>query len=244
MGIFNYKFTPGLWPTLIFVLVFPLFIALGFWQLDRADQKTAYQQQYLDQRKKPPLYLQEIKQSGLVDELTWRKVVVDDEVVLDTDILLDNKIVNGKAGYYIYKPVAVKGTNKKVLINLGWQQAELRRDTVPDLRSFGSLKGIEGYIKQPQFSGVQFSETPVEKLSENIYRVQHIDFEQLEEYFNFKLERYVIRVSNGTDLGYHTEWYEPGFGQEKHLGYAFQWFSFATVLFILFIILNLKRGDI
>ena len=36
----NYKFKFKLFPTLMFVITFCGFIILGFWQIDRADQKN------------------------------------------------------------------------------------------------------------------------------------------------------------------------------------------------------------
>ena len=32
----NYKFSPGLWPTLATLLLLPLLTGLGIWQLERA----------------------------------------------------------------------------------------------------------------------------------------------------------------------------------------------------------------
>jgi len=41
----RFCFTPKLLPTLATLLVLPLLISLGFWQLDRADQKDMLKQQ-------------------------------------------------------------------------------------------------------------------------------------------------------------------------------------------------------
>ena len=35
-----WKFRPGLWPTVATLILLALFVRLGFWQLDRADQKA------------------------------------------------------------------------------------------------------------------------------------------------------------------------------------------------------------
>ena len=39
MRIASWEFNPSLWPTLATILVLPLFLSLGFWQLDRAEEK-------------------------------------------------------------------------------------------------------------------------------------------------------------------------------------------------------------
>ena len=42
----SYRFKPGLVPSLVVLLLLPIFIRLGFWQLDRAEQKQTMQQDY------------------------------------------------------------------------------------------------------------------------------------------------------------------------------------------------------
>jgi surfeit locus 1 family protein len=37
------------------------------------------------------------------------------------------------------------------------------------------------------------------------------------------------------------EWTLPGTGEEKHYGYAFQWFSFAIAVIIIYLIMGFKR---
>ena len=46
------------WKTLLFVLVtMPILIKLGFWQLERADEKRALQARYAQQQLAPPVPL-------------------------------------------------------------------------------------------------------------------------------------------------------------------------------------------
>ena len=42
----SYRFKPGLVPSLMVLLLLPIFIRLGFWQLDRAEQKQTIQRDY------------------------------------------------------------------------------------------------------------------------------------------------------------------------------------------------------
>ncbi|WP_277302707.1 SURF1 family cytochrome oxidase biogenesis protein, partial [Pseudomonas viridiflava] len=44
------RFAPGLWPTLIVLLLLPVLISLGFWQLERGEQKRSMLSQYNERR--------------------------------------------------------------------------------------------------------------------------------------------------------------------------------------------------
>ena len=53
----NYKFKFKLFPTSMFVITFCGFIILGFWQIDRADQKNNINTNYTDRQQEAPIVL-------------------------------------------------------------------------------------------------------------------------------------------------------------------------------------------
>jgi len=56
------------------------------------------------------------------------------------------------------------------------------------------------------------------------------------------VESRIVLLDAGAPDGYERQWRPSlGFGPERHLGYAVQWFAFATVAVVLFIALNLRR---
>ncbi len=238
-----YKFQPSLLPTVSFILLLPIFLKLGFWQLDRAEQKERLYQDYIGKRNSSVVSLDQlVKDSSNIEDMIWRKVGVKGRFVEDINILLDNKIVNTDAGYYVYKPLQLESNNKIIMLNFGWVSANKRRNVIPDLKTFSESEVHIGHIKYPQFSGIKLGKTEIEEFDKNTFRVQNIDFSQLEEKLKLKLEPFVVRVVNDSQQGYFRIWPEPGNGKEKHYGYAFQWFSFATILCFLFVYLNLKKN--
>lgn len=243
MQILSYKFTPGLWPTVIFVLLLPLFISLGFWQINRADEKHQLYENYIDKKNKPAVPLAKfVKDARHVETpADWTRVKLKGRFSSAPTILLDNKIVNGQVGYYVYKPFKPDGLDKLILINLGWVAAALDRTKAPELYTTGLLDEIIGVIKQPQYSGIALGKIEPEFIKEDIIRVQSIDYQLLSDVLNKNLEHYIVRVSSESKTDYYTNWPEPGFGKDKHYGYAFQWFSFATVLVGLYLYLNIHR---
>ena len=76
MRIVFWDFAPSLWPTLAVLLILPLFLSLGFWQLDRAEQKStalALQDQGAAQ---PAVNLASVSEAGVRNYL---KVYVEGE---------------------------------------------------------------------------------------------------------------------------------------------------------------------
>jgi cytochrome oxidase assembly protein ShyY1 len=70
----NYIFKFKLIPTLIFAITFCGFIVLGFWQIDRADQKNVLNSNYTDRQQEAIIVLDK---NNVIDEkssLLWRKV--------------------------------------------------------------------------------------------------------------------------------------------------------------------------
>jgi surfeit locus 1 family protein len=55
------------------------------------------------------------------------------------------------------------------------------------------------------------------------------------------VEPRIVLLDAGLPDGYERKWRPSlGFGPERHLGYALQWFAFAIVAIVLFIALNLR----
>jgi surfeit locus 1 family protein len=116
----GWKFTPGLIPTLAVILLLPLLCSLGVWQLHRAVAK----QQLLDQF---ALRSQQKPQPLANDELIYTPVQVSGRFDSAHLLLLDNRIVNGVAGYDVLVPFlpdqenfSPDGRSPAILVNLGW----------------------------------------------------------------------------------------------------------------------------
>ena len=171
----------------------------------------------------------------------WRHVIANGEFNEDKQILLDNQVVNGKPGYFIYTPFKINGTEQHILINRGWLASGLDRSKVPDLVRSNSAVTINGVIKEPPKTGVLLKELPPEQLNENTLRVQKLDVKQLQEFTGKELLPFIIRLEPDSDHGYKRDWRLPGSGEQVHQGYAFQWFAFASTLLIIYLVVNTKK---
>jgi len=216
----------------------PLLLYLGFWQLDRAEQKSVALQHMLQRSKEAPALTLEAKMD--VNKLLWRKVILSGVFAQTPAFLLDNQVVDGRAGYFVYSPFELD-SNNTVLVNRGWIRATADRGEVPVLEVRHGRVEISGLIKVPPATGILLAENTEEKLAEGLYRLQHINLLEINERYNLNLLPYVIRLEPESTAGYVRKWNLPGSGKEKHLGYAFQWFAMAGALLIIFLTVNLKK---
>ena len=82
---------------LFFVVVCGFLVALGFWQLDRADQKQQRFDAYQRASNTNLLDLEGIRKNHLTsDDLLWRRVILSG-YYLDDHVLLDNQTVKGSS---------------------------------------------------------------------------------------------------------------------------------------------------
>ncbi|NKB36312.1 MAG: hypothetical protein GKR93_03970 [Gammaproteobacteria bacterium] len=232
-------FRPGLLPTALTFILLVLLSKLGFWQLDRAKQKETLKEQVVEQQKLPPLsYLPEGVENS--SSLLWRRASLQGVSKTDIVFLLDNQVYQGQAGYFVYTVLKQEG-GLNLLVNRGWIKAGLSRETVrvPDIS--GSTETLTGVIKAPPATGLLLAEDTEESLSNGVVRLQQINPAKINERYHMDIAPYVFRLEPPSTSGFIRDWTAPGFGREKHLGYAFQWFAMAFALFIIYIVVNTNR---
>ncbi|GJM05618.1 MAG: SURF1-like protein [marine bacterium B5-7] len=226
------------------MVLFGLFIFLGCWQLDRAEEKRTLYAEFENRQLDVAIDLNQVDSTSLgSNNFLWRSVTAKGAFVENFQVLLDNQIQNTKAGYYVYTPFHLADGENTVLVNRGWLVADPDRKIIPKLTTSKGMVEIQAVVKEIPKTGLLLKEFPPEEMSKGIYRVQRIDLGELAGLTNTKLLPYVIRLSPESEHGYHRQWRLPGSGENVHNGYAFQWFIFATALFIIYLLLNIKRRD-
>lgn len=242
MRIAGWEFSPGRWPSVGMVLVFPLLLSLGYWQMDRAAQKRTLDENFKARQNVEVTNLNRAtKLRNDVDALLWRKVTVDGSFSSQTNILLDNQVLGGEVGYFVYTPFKLKDENLWALVNRGWVPAGEYRDHAPQVMTNEKILRIKGVVKVPPATGILLAENSMERLDDVTVRTQKLDLALVEEFSNLELLPYIVRLDASEPEGFVRYWQAPGSGEAKHLGYAFQWFAMAAAIMLIYLILNIKR---
>ena len=237
----NYKFEFKLFPTLIFAIAFCGFVVLGFWQIDRADQKNVLNSNYTDRQQEATIVLDK---NNVIDEklsLLWRKVEFKGSFINKQNIILDNQIFNQIAGFNIITPFKIKGSDSLVLVNRGWHPNLKNRETLPIINEISGERLLQGHIASFPVSGIKLGKNNIETLNSQIFRFQRLDAAELNYFFSAKIMPYMIYLDPIIDKELYGNFKLPAPDSQKNYGYAFQWFAFAITLLIIFIRLSMKR---
>ena len=237
----KYQFKPKLLMTIATLLVMALCIRLGFWQYNKAQARIVAQQQIDQGQAEAPVQLT----AGISDDEAWRykRVTFKGAYMPEYEIVLDNRVHNGKAGYQIVTPVKVVGDEEYVMINRGWIEGKLNREAPV----------YETPTGEHTFVGDLFF--PIDKVftleaehDPNVSNApwqplwQHIDMPRYQSLVPFKIKPYMVRLAPNIAVGgFVREWSAPKNRIAVHLGYAYQWFGFAFTLFVIYIVLNFKK---
>lgn len=239
----RYQFVPGLIPTLATVLFFPLFISLGLWQVDRAQEKNLMYEEFEQRIDSTPVDLLEIGQPLDLSQWNWQPVNVRGQFDNRFVILLDNQTYAGRAGYQVLMPFYYGDNREVILVNRGWMAMDGDRTIIPDIEPIEGVVEIHGIIKNVPFTGLGHDDRQIEQLDGRTYRVQLISIENLSLKINRALPDLILRLDEQSGFSLVKNWKQPGSGAAKHYGYAFQWFAFSAVLMFLYIYLNLKKVE-
>ena len=239
MIISNYDFSPSFAPSIVVLILFPVLIGLGMWQLDRAEEKRMIEANILQAEKNTPLDLNKANKAQLFEEI-YRPVTASGKYDTDHQFLYDNRTYMGKPGYHVLTPLKLAGQEEAVLVNRGWIPFVGRRDNIQDINLV--RKGdtiVKGVIKKPSKSILLKKE--IQNNKEYPKTIQSIALEAMGKELGYTFLPIVIELDKSEKEGYVRDW-QPYYGSiDKHIGYALQWFAMAVVLLLLFIKLSTKK---
>jgi len=222
-------------PASLIIATLVLLISLGFWQLDRADEKRAIEDQIASAN------------SGDVELVTSVEFLKDKEYyhvrlqgsyVGDKQFIYDNQIVDQISGYYVLTPLVLKGDSKAVLINRGFIPWNGRRDKLADIDIGEELTEVKVQISKP----VKRMELEASELTGDFpVLIQALDLDEMSAIASLDFVSVVGLLSPESENGFVRQW-KPYTGSiERHIGYAIQWFLMALVLAFIGIRLAIKQ---
>jgi len=104
-------------PASLIIATLVLLISLGFWQLDRADEKRAIEDQIFRANSGD---VELIDSAEFLKDKEYYHVRLQGSYIGDKQFIYDNQIVDQISGYYVLTPFILKGDSKSVLINRGF----------------------------------------------------------------------------------------------------------------------------
>ena len=242
------KMFTGKWllATLLVIAGTFVMIRLGFWQLDRLDQRRIFNAHVLEQTSQPLLDLNEafhgnsLKNSIAITEMEYRKVKVAGAYDFENEVALRNQVYKDQYGVHLLTPLKIEGTHYAVMVDRGWIpgndfEVGLSAGNWANFRENGPVE-VEGVIRasqtKPDFGRIS---DPVPAAGEErvlAWNLANLDSMQKQTPYSI-LPVYVQQAPDPTWTALPNRSVpDLEITEGPHLGYALQWFSFAGILFM------------
>jgi surfeit locus 1 family protein len=233
----NRTFEPRLFTTLLAVGLIAMLVALGRWQLQRAAEKRALFDSFAaagtssrpidPQSLHVPRYSR-VEAIGSYDETR--------------QILIDNMVEAGQAGYFVITPFALK-SGGWLLVNRGWVPLGQTRAARPAIPVAGNLRTIRGRADNLPSPGIRMGvpaplAPPYPVVAAYPTRTE---VAQLLRESDWTAAAELVLLDADEPNGYVRNWAPPGFPPIRHIGYAVQWFALALALAVIYVVTNFRR---
>ena len=228
--MFSWKW---LFTTLLVFIGTGVCIRLGIWQLNRLDQRRAFNTQVETMRAADPLNLNDFTPQDIAS-MEWRAVTVSGEYDFENQVALRNQYNEGVYGFHLITPLLYQGT--AVLVNRGWVPAE-SDSSAQDWRVYDELGRVTvtGQIRlgqgKPAFGGVADA-LPMDGTRLEVWN--NLDLEKISGQMPYPILDVFIQPDASTEDAAPPIPYQPiiELTEGSHFGYALQWFTFAAILFL------------
>lgn len=218
----------------------PILIALGFWQLHRAEEKQVLQNEYDRRADVGPVKIETRLQKA--DDLQFYKVTATGYYDDQQQILLDNRTHEGRAGYHVYTPLIIKESKTRILVNRGWVPLVGQlREKLPAAQPPKGLQTVLGIAAIPAKGKFYLGELPVNASPWPIVWPR-MDIDHFRKLTGLPVQPVTVLLDPESKAGgYVRNWKRLDAGIAVHHGYAFQWFSLALVLLVMFSLTTFRK---
>jgi len=233
------RFVARLWPTLATVLLVPIFVGLGFWQLDRASLKAELQAEYDARLRGPVVAIGASVQPA--EELRFYQVVAKGRYDTARQILVDNRVHQGRVGYHVITPFKIEASDTRVLVNRGWIALGRDREHLPAIETPADVQEITGVAVVPAENVFTLGEPAAAGGAwETVW--QNMDMRRFKASVTYPVQPVVVLLDpNSTAGGLVRNWTRLDTGIATHKAYAFQWFVLAFALLLTYIVMNTRK---
>ncbi|WP_419908079.1 SURF1 family protein [Candidatus Poriferisodalis sp.] len=235
-----------------------IFVIAGFWQLSRHNEVRDRNAAITERQDMQPLdadrFFEAVADSESIEQLEYRTVTLPiRRLDMDDTVLIRNRSLDGVAGCHFAVPAEVPSDDstesRGVLVVAGWLpqqtcEAVLVREPIVIRTPLVAATQVEGRIRRSQERGWLGPADPAQGRLETLARV---DVERIDRQSNLDLVPVYVEVISfrnpdgaviepRSDQPDDTPVLElippPELDAGPHLGYTFQWFSFAAVAIV------------
>lgn len=225
--------------TLLVFIGAAICIRLGIWQLDRLEQRRAFNAQVESMRAVDLLDLNQNVPAD-ISLMEWRAVTVAGEYDFENQVALRNQYNGDQYGYHLITPLlfdpSTGSGQAAVLVDRGWISADpASGNAAPEDWSQYDEAGqvnVTGQIRlgqaKPAFGGV------ADAVASRLDVWNNLDLVRISKQSPYPILPVYVQPNEIENDSAPPIPFQPvvELTEGSHFGYALQWFSFATILFV------------
>jgi surfeit locus 1 family protein len=231
------RFRPRALPTVAAIAAVAVFVSAGHWQGRRMHEKESLRAQLDRATAQVPLDLPSLGADADWSALRYRAVAVSGRYDARWQVLVDNRVHDGRAGYHVVTPLAL-ADGRTVLVNRGWTPLGTSRASPPAATPAPGEVTVVGRIAIPSSGFVELVQTPA---GGAVW--QNLDPARFTATTGVEVLPVMIEATRAPvpDDGLVRDWPPPDFGVEKHRIYMVQWYALAALAILLWIVVHVRR---
>jgi len=220
--------------TILVVAAITVMVRLGIWQLDRLEQRRAFNARVEAQLAQPVLELSNHNVFAGLEDMEYRSVVVRGTYSHEYQVVLRNQIWESQLGVHLLTPLLIDGSDRVVLVDRGWVPFEdFTGGKLAQYDEPGTVE-VRGMIRRGQTIAEIGGRTdqipgPGEEplLAWNLVNVAGIASQTPYDFLQIYIQQ--APDPDWTGLPYRSL-PELELTEGPHMGYAVQWFLFSLIL--------------
>ena len=235
------RFHAPWWALALTVFGLGAFAALGVWQLQRGAEKASMiAARHRAAKARPTDLAHWLEQGKPASGLYLQPVILHGHYDSAHQLLLDNQTWDQDAGFHVWTPFHLAGSDKVVLVDRGWVAAPPTRRHLPDPQVTGTRLQVKGIIHAFPRPGLRLSKGGCKRQGKWPRVVEYPRYSDLHCLFPNHLVDGLVLLDPGEPHGFPRKWLRVGMSPQRHYAYAFQWFAMGLTALVMFVAINTR----
>ena len=218
--------------TVFAIAVVALCARLGLWQLDRLEERRASNDRIAAGLAAAPAPLEDLLAGN--DALSYRRAIATGRYDTEHEVILYGRSLDGQAGNHVLTPL-VLADGRAVIVDRGWVPVEMDEPPIAEAPPPSGLVEVEGPLLAAQPGGAG----SIQPGADRVTTMTTVDIDAIGRDVPYDLVPWFVRLQAQSPAAGElpVPATTPELTEGPHLGYAFQWFAFATIAAIGYVIL-------